>query len=64
VLDIHAINASPIAVEALDRIGRIPAEPDHWRPEKADLFWEERRTLIASALNEYLRKKLGSKRMS
>lgn len=40
----------------------IPREPDHWRPEKADLFWEERRTEIANALNDFLRKKLGAKR--
>ena len=42
----------------------IPSEPDLWRPEKADLFWEERRALAANALNGFLLHKLGSKRMS
>lgn len=41
----------------------IPTEPDLWRPEKADVFWEERRTLVATAFNDLLRKKLGAKRM-
>lgn len=41
----------------------IPTEPDLWRPEKADLLWEERRTLVATALNDLLRKKLGTRRI-
>jgi len=41
----------------------IPSEPDHWRPEKADLFWEERTALLANAFTDFLRAKLG-KRMS
>jgi hypothetical protein len=41
----------------------IPTEQDHWRPEKADLFWEGRRRLIVDALTDFLRAKLGSKRM-
>jgi hypothetical protein len=37
----------------------IPKEQDNWRPEKADLFWGERRSLIASAFNDFVRSNLG-----
>jgi hypothetical protein len=39
----------------------IPKEQDHWCPEKADLFFEERRALVASAFNDFVRTKLGSR---
>jgi hypothetical protein len=42
----------------------IPSEQDHWRPEQADQFWEDRRVLVASALTDFLRTKLSPKRMS
>lgn len=58
--DVYLSRLSPAALASQC----IPHAPELWCPGKADLFWEERRTLVTSALNNFLRKKLGSKRIT